>query len=96
MNIYRKALDHIALGVLHKLPNIPDYHLMIGTAERLNEIPLLIYKSTAVPSVLVNSMTELSQQSSTDIALAIENNLLEVNDLSLNLALIGNGLGGAK
>ena len=96
MNIYRKTLDHIALGVILKKPNIPDYHLMIGTAERLDEIPLMIYEQTAVPSVLVKSMVELSQQSSEDIELAIENNMLEVNDLSLNLALIGNGLGGVK
>ena len=96
MNIYRKALDRIALSVLYKQPNIPDYHLMIGSAERLDEIPLAIYAQTAIPSVMAKSMTELSKQSSTDIELAIQNNTLEVNDLSLNVALIGNGLGGVK
>lgn len=96
MNIYRKVLDHIALGVLYKSPDIPDYHLMIGTAERHSELPLLIYQQTAVPSLLVNSMVELSQESSDDIALAIENNTLEVNDMNLSVLMIGNGLGGIK
>lgn len=96
MNIYRKALDHIALGVLYKQPNIPDYHLMIGSAERLDGMPLMIYEQTAVPSVLVGSMNELSKKSSTDIELAIQNNSLEVNDMNMAVIMIGNGLGGVK
>ena len=96
MNIYRKALDRIALNVLYKKPNIPDYHLMVGSAERLESIPLMIYKQTAIPSVMVKAMTEVSQMSSTDIELAIADNTLEVNDLNFNLLVIGNGLGGAK
>ena len=96
MNIYRKTLDRIALKTLLKAPEIPDFHLMVGTAEKHKSLPLMIYEQTAIPAELVPSMVELSQKSSVDIEKAIADNTLEVNDMNLNVLMIGNGLGGAK
>lgn len=90
---YRQVIDKQALNVLVKNPNIPDYHLMVGSAERLDGMPLLVYESSTIPTSLLNSYSNIKQMNSEDIAQAIADNSLEVNDLNFNLALIGSGLG---
>lgn len=90
---YRQVIDKQALNVLVKNPNIPDYHLMVGSAERLDGMPLMVYESSTVPTSLLNSYGNIKQMDSEDIEQAIADNILEVNDLNLNLALIGSGLG---
>ena len=91
--MYRNVLNQFALNTLIKPPNIPDYHLMVGTAETLKSLPLLVYENAKVPSEVVEVMNMAKYQSSDDIAEAIANNNLEINDLNWNLALIGSGLG---
>lgn len=91
--MYKSMLNQFALNTLSKLPNIPDYHLMVGSAERLDSLPLLVYKNAKVPTEVVDMMNVTKSVSSEEIAEAIANNNLEINDLNWNLALIGSGLG---
>lgn len=93
MSNYRQVIDRQALNVLVKNPNIPDYHLMVGSAERLDGMPLMVYESSTIPTSVLNSYSNIKQMNSEDIEQAIADNILEVNDLNLNLALIGSGLG---
>jgi hypothetical protein len=93
MKTYRNVIDRFALNTLQKLPDIPDFHLMVGSAESLNSLPLLVYENAKVPVEVVEVMGEAKENSLQDISEAIENNHLEVNDLNWNLALIGSGLG---
>lgn len=94
MGGYNAILNKFALNTLTKPPNIPDFHLMVGSAETLAPLPLLVYESAKVPSELVQNMHTIQSKTSTEIADAIANNNLEVNDLNWNVALIGSGLGG--
>lgn len=88
---YQQLLNGHALGALHKPPRIPDYHLMVGSAERLESLPLLV--STATYSKDVAKMiTKTQQLSEEEVTEKLTNNLLEVNDFIENTALIGSGL----
>ena len=90
---YRQVIDKQALNVLIKNPNIPDYHLMVGSAERLDGMPLLVYEQSTIPTSLLNSYGVIKEMNSEDIEQAIADNILEVNDLNFTTALIGSGLG---
>lgn len=90
---YRQVIDKFALHNLIKSPNIPDYHLMIGSAENHEGLPLLIYQEAKIPTALTGNYKEIQKMTSDDISNAIAENNLEINDLNWNLALIGSGLG---
>ena len=91
--MYRQVLDKFGLQSLVKQPNIPDFHLMVGSAENISPLPLIIVNDYKIPKQVVNNMEALKNVSSEEISKAIADNNLEVNDLNWNLALIGNGLG---
>ena len=44
MNGYRGILNRIAYNQLTLSPDIPDFKLMVGSAENLNPLPTLIYR----------------------------------------------------
>lgn len=89
---YRQVINKQALSVLIKNPNIPDYHLMVGSAERLDGMPLMVYESSTIPTSLFNTYNEIKKMDSGDIEQAIADNSLEVNDLNFNVALLGLGV----
>ena len=90
---YRAILNAFALNTLTKAPNIPDYHLMVGSAEELSGLPTLVPNSY-VPSQVIEMQADVSKLTDEEIAQALENNVLEVNDLNINIASIGAGIGG--
>lgn len=47
---YGQFLNGIALGVNTKPAMIPDYKLMVGTAENLESQPVIIYKDVMNPT----------------------------------------------
>lgn len=91
--MYRQIIDRFALNQLIKLPDIPDFHLMIGSAEELDGLPLLVYENAKVPNEVAGNMAKASKYTNEEIQEMIANNDLEVNDLNWNLALMGSGLG---
>lgn len=91
---YRQTIDAFALGQLLRLPQIPDYHLMVGSAEQLNGLPVMVYTSTAVPTAIAGEWGKYQDKSSEEIEKKIADNSLEVNDMNWNLAMLGGGLGG--
>ena len=93
MNGYRGVINRFALNTLTKSPNIPDFHLMVGNAETLAPLPLLVYEKAKVPSEIVQNMNNMKTKTSEEISEAIADNNLEVNDLNWNIALLGSGLG---
>lgn len=44
MGNYRNFLNAIAYNRLTTIPDIPDFKLMVGSAENLNPLPTLIYR----------------------------------------------------
>ena len=91
--MYRQVIDRFALNQLIKNPNIPDFHLMVGSAEILDSLPLLVYKNASIPSEIAGNMKITEEKTNEEIEQMISNNELEVNDLNWNLALLGSGLG---
>lgn len=89
MGNYRQALDGFGLLSLHKPPNIPDYHLMVGSAEDLSPQPVTIYGETKVPTQLVQGWGKYSDMSTDEIQQMITDGTLEVNDINWNVAMIG-------
>ena len=94
MNGYKQVLNAHALITLHKNPSIPDFHLMVGSAEDLAPLPVLLYKETLVSPEIVKNMTQFDELSNEDIEKAIADNIIEVNDINLNIATLGSALGG--
>ena len=90
---YKQNINRQAYNVLNKLPEVPDYHLMIGNAEELNTVPVLVTK-TYVPKYAVKTQADISTATDDEIAYMLENNIIEVNDLNANVMSIGEGLGG--
>lgn len=91
--MYRQILDSFALQQLYKMPNIPDFHLMVGSAEELAGLPLLVYENAKIPNEIAGNMAINNSKTNEEIQTMIANNDLEVNDLNWNLALLGSGLG---
>lgn len=91
--MYRQILDNIAVNSLVKAPNIPDFHLMVGSAEFLAPLPVMFENTAQIPTEIVNNMNDLSGMDNEDIKNAIAENELEINDFNWNMALIGSGLG---
>ena len=91
--MYRQVIDRFALNQLIKNPIIPDFHLMVGSAEILDSLPLLVYEHASIPSEIAGNMKITEEKTNEEIEQMISNNELEVNDLNWNLALLGSGLG---
>ena len=92
---YRGIINGIAFNVLTKPVEIPDYHLMVGTAEELSEVPLLI-KQTKIPTKVAQNLEKLDTLSNETIENAIANNTLEINDFNGNTAILAGMVGGAR
>lgn len=90
---YQECLNAHALAVLSKPIQIPDYHLMVGSAEELTPLPLMIYQDYLSPEVAKN-LQSFDKMTNEEIQQAIADGSLEVNDLNGNVSLIGDGLGG--
>ena len=90
---YKQNINRQAYNVINKLPDMPDYHLMIGDAEELKTVPVLVAK-TYVPKYAVKTQADISTATDDEISFMLENNIIEVNDLNANVMSIGEGLGG--
>lgn len=91
--MYRQVLNGFAIKSLAKRPNIPDFHLMVGSAECLESLPVLVYNNASVPVEVVQNLQMANSMSNDEIAQAIADGNLEPDDLSWNKALLGSGLG---
>ena len=85
---YRQTLNAFAYKQVTKPVHIPDYHLMVGSAENLNPLPIILSKQY-VPSEVAIKQADLNKLSDEEIESAINNNLLEVNDFNINLLTLG-------
>lgn len=86
---YRNILDDFGLLSLTKPPNIPDYHLMVGSAENLTPQPVTIYTETKVPTAIVSGWGKYSDLSSEELEQMVADGTIEVNDINWNVAMIG-------
>ena len=92
---YRTIINGIALKVLINPVDIPDYHLMIETAEKRESVPLVISQAK-IPRKVAESLEKLETLSNDTIEQAIADNMLEINDFNGNTAIISGMIGGAR
>ena len=85
---YRQTLNAFAYKQVTKPVHIPDYHLMVGSAENLNPLPIILSKQY-VPSEVAIKQAQLNKLSDEEIEKALSTNALEVNDFNLNLITLG-------
>lgn len=87
--MYKQMLNKQALKNITKLPQIPDYHLMVGSAENLSPLPLLLYSSATIPQAIIENMEQYKNMDNSKIEEMINNQQLEVNDLNWNIGSLG-------
>lgn len=90
---YNNICNSIALQQLLKPCHIPDFKLMVGTAEHLASLPVLVYQDyiDAIPEPLRRPMDSLKYE---DTAKALENGSLTVDDFVGETFFLGDPLGG--
>ena len=90
---YRGIIDNIGLNVRVKKPYIPDYHLMIGTAENLASVPLLLYNdfNTYIPKPLQKPIEQMKLE---DVTMKLDGVQYTTDDFVNNTFFIGNAVGG--
>ena len=86
--MYRELLNKFAYSSLNKAIQIPDYHLMVGTAEELSPLPLTYSITAQVPSVVAENMNRMADVSNDDLMQKIADNQLEVNDINDNIGIL--------
>ena len=91
---YRAVINGFAFGVLHKNPDIPDYHLMVGTAEDLSPQPVLIEQAT-IPKEVADQLHRYDGMTDEQTYYAIANGILEVNDYNGNTTILAGKIGGS-
>lgn len=87
MNGYGNAFNAHARNVLAKPYEVPDYHLMVGNAERLESMNVMTY-ADYIPTQIVNNLQNVSSVSNGDITEAITNNTVNVNESSIQNKLL--------
>lgn len=73
--------------MLNKSYEVPDYHLMVGNAENLGSVGVFTY-ADYLPDNVIQSMQTAHESTNGDITEAISNNVLSVNDASIQNKLI--------
>ena len=92
---YKQTLNRIAYQVLRKQPELPEHYLMIGEAEYLDDVPLVIPQKT-ISKYIAQNVADMSSISNEQLQAAIQNNMLEINDANGNTAILAGVLGGAS
>lgn len=90
---YRGIIDNIGLNVRMKKVDIPDYHLMVGTAENLSSVPLILYNdfNTPIPEPLQRPLEQLKNE---DVRAKLSNEGFTVDDFVNNTFYLGNAVDG--
>lgn len=89
---YRKIINQFGLQQLTRNISIPDFHLMVGSAEYLASMPVLVYNDylEAIPEPLQKPITDLNYEQA---QAGMTNGELTVDDFVSNTFYIGSPLG---
>ena len=89
---YMDMLNLHAFKQLNMRVEIPDNHLMIGSAESLSPQPVVISQAR-IPKDVADNLRHLEGLTEEEVHDAINNNILEVNDFNGNTAIVEELLG---
>lgn len=85
---YREMLNRQGLQALVEPVHIPDYHLMVGTAEDLSNQPIMVFKDYMPKTQAVN-IARLENMSYEDIQQNLASGTLTINDFYQNVYPFG-------
>lgn len=90
---YNQICNGIAFQQLSKPCQIPDFHLMVGTAEHLASLPVLVFQDyiESIPEPLRRPLTDLKYE---EAAQKLESGALTVDDFVGETFFLGDPLGG--
>ena len=92
MRDYMAMLNRHAFNILHHPVDVPDNHLMIGSAEDLKPQSVLISQAK-IPKDVAENLSHLEKMSDVEVEQAIADGILEVNDFNGNTAIVEELLG---
>lgn len=87
---YRGMMNRFALNTLIKNPETPDFHLMVGAAEDLAPMPLMIYKD--VTGVEVKPLIPDAKRE--DVDLSLQGTTYAQSDFPNNIFWLGAAIDG--
>lgn len=89
---YKGIVNRFGLQQLVRPVAIPDFHLMVGSAEYLASMPVLVYQDylEMIPTALQKPITDISYEQAQT---GIENGELSPDDFVQNTFYIGSPLG---
>lgn len=89
MGNYRNIIDRQALNVVRKNPDIPDYHLMVGQAEQLAPLPILVYQDYMTAEV-AKMLPKTADMTAEEVQRKLKTGELTIDDFFQNVYPLGN------
>lgn len=85
---YRGIVNQIAYNRLTRVPEIPDFHLMVGAAEAHYPVPVLIYKDvpTEQAKALIRPINEMKRE---EVDLPLQGTTYTTDDFVTNTFYLG-------
>lgn len=89
MGDYRSIINRQALNVLTKIPDVPDFRLMVGNAEELHSLPILVFADymPANTSAILPKTSELTYE---EVQAQLATGKLSIDDFFTNTFPLGN------
>ena len=88
MSSYRQMINGFGLLALGKPCQIPDYHLMIGTAEDLSSQPIMIFED-AMPKQVASMLPDIRDMDYEDVQSDLASGKLTIDDFFTNVYPLG-------
>lgn len=89
MKGYRNIIDRQALNIVSKSPQIPDNKLMVGNAESLHSLPILVF-ADYMPSQTSAILPNTADLSYEEVQQQLASGQLTIDDFFANVYPLGN------
>lgn len=88
---YRVVINRFASNCIQKKVDIPDYHLMVGSAECLHPLPLVVFPDY-MPKNMAKPIIDNSKLSYEEIQQNLSSGKLSINDFYENIYPMGDAI----
>ena len=91
MENYQSTLNRIAFNQIKKNVDIPDYHLMIGTAEELASQPIMLSENI-IPKHVYNALPNIDNMTYEEVQQNLSSGKLTIDDFFQNVYPMGDAI----
>lgn len=88
---YQQTLNQIAFNQIKKNVDIPDYHLMVGTAEELSSQPIMIFENV-MPKQVYNALPNIEGMTYEQVQENLASGKLTIDDFFQNVYPMGDAI----